>query len=98
MSIWGPLAERFESSKPQRKMLALDGGGIRGISTLEILSALERQLAQRLGRGADFRLCEYFEYVGGTSTGAIIATGTARGMSVAGAGVSDTGTYYFGMK
>jgi hypothetical protein len=38
MSIWGPLAERFESSKPQRKMLALDGGGIRGLSTLEILS------------------------------------------------------------
>lgn len=83
MSIWGPLAERFESPKPQRKVLALDGGGIRGIITLEILSALERQLAQRLGRGADFRLCEYFDYVGGTSTGAIIAAGIARGMSVA---------------
>jgi patatin-like phospholipase/acyl hydrolase len=83
MSIWGPLAGRFEPPKPQRKLLALDGGGIRGIITLEILSALESQLAHRFGRGADFRLCEYFDYVGGTSTGAIIAAGIARGMSVA---------------
>lgn len=37
MSPWGPLAERFESERP-RKLLALDGGGIRGILTLEVLA------------------------------------------------------------
>lgn len=83
MNVWGPLAERYEQPKPRRKLLALDGGGIRGVITLEILAEIERQLAQRLDRGADFRLCEYFDYVGGTSTGAIIAAGIARGMSVA---------------
>jgi hypothetical protein len=30
-----------------------------------------------------FRLCDYFDYIGGTSTGAIIAAGLARGMSAA---------------
>ncbi|MCA9481166.1 MAG: patatin-like phospholipase family protein, partial [Nitrospira sp.] len=34
------------------------------------------------GRGKDFRLCEYFDYVAGTSTGAIIAACLSWGMSV----------------
>jgi hypothetical protein len=34
------------------------------------------------GAGADFRLCDYFDYIAGTSTGAIIAAGLARGKSV----------------
>lgn len=80
---WGPLKDRFGTEKPQRCMLALDGGGIRGVITLEILSALERKLAARSGRGADYRLCEFFDYVAGTSTGAIIAAGIARGLSCA---------------
>lgn len=78
--IWGPLAERYGSPQP-RRLLALDGGGIRGILTLEILAEMERQLAPYSGR-ADFRLCHFFDYIGGTSTGAIIAAGLARGMSV----------------
>jgi hypothetical protein len=82
MSIWGSLASRYETAQPQRRMLALDGGGIRGVITLEILAAIERQLAARSGKGDDFRLCDYFDYVAGTSTGAIIAAGIARGMSV----------------
>ncbi|MBL8472358.1 MAG: patatin-like phospholipase family protein [Rhodocyclaceae bacterium] len=83
MSVWGPLAGRFESAQPQRKMLALDGGGIRGVLTLEILAEIERKLAARLGAGDSFRLCDYFDYIGGTSTGAIIAASLARGMSSA---------------
>ncbi len=78
---WGPLAPRFASPRPQRRLLALDGGGIRGIITLEILTELERQLAARSPDPAAFRLCDYFDYVAGTSTGAIIAAGIARGLT-----------------
>ncbi len=81
MSIWGPLAGRYETKQP-RKILALDGGGIRGVITLEILAEMEEQLKQKLGKGADFRLGDYFDYIGGTSTGAIIAAGLSIGMSV----------------
>ncbi len=81
MSIWGPLANRYETQQP-RKMLALDGGGIRGIITLGILAEMETQLKQKLGKGNDFRLSDYFDYIGGTSTGAIIAAGLSIGMSV----------------
>ena len=78
---WGNLRARYEVIKP-RKMLALDGGGIRGLISLGILSRLEDSLAAISGRGSAFRLCDFFDYIAGTSTGAIIAAGLARGMSV----------------
>ena len=81
MSVWGPLQQRYETSQP-RKILALDGGGIRGVLTLEILAEMEKQLKQKLGKGDDFCLGDYFDYIGGTSTGAIIAAGLSIGMSV----------------
>lgn len=78
---WGHLRSRYETVKP-RKMLALDGGGIRGLISLGILKRLEEKLSS-LNRGTEkFRLCDYFDYIAGTSTGAIIAAGLARGMSV----------------
>ncbi len=83
MSLWGPLAERYGTVRP-RKLLALDGGGIRGVMTLEILAEIERQLRDLHGGDENFRLCDFFDYIGGTSTGAIIATGLARGMSAEG--------------
>jgi hypothetical protein len=64
-------------------MLALDGGGIRGLVTLGFLARLETLLREARKAGDDFRLCHYFDYIGGTSTGAIIAACLARGMSVA---------------
>jgi patatin-like phospholipase/acyl hydrolase len=64
-----------------RKLLALDGGGIRGLITIEVLAAIEREL--RGNRGDEFRLADEFDYVAGTSTGAIIATCVSVGMSVA---------------
>jgi hypothetical protein len=73
--------ESVLGQKDQRKLLALDGGGIRGLITIEVLAALEDQL--RGDRGDDFRLADEFDYVAGTSTGAIIATCVALGMSVA---------------
>ena len=71
--LWGDLAERYGTTVP-RKMLALDGGGIRGVLTLQILKAMETQLGMRL--------CDYFDYIAGTSTGAIIASGLAIGKTV----------------
>ncbi len=82
MSKWGPLATRYETEKPQRKILSLDGGGIRGVLTLEILLELEKQLKTELKQDDSFRLSDYFDYIGGTSTGAIIATGLSLGKSV----------------
>jgi len=79
---WGPLRERYTRPGP-RRLLALDGGGIRGVMTLEILAEIERQLRELRGAGPEFRLSDFFDYVAGTSTGAIIAAGLARGMSVA---------------
>ena len=82
MSVWKKLASRYEGNENQKhKILALDGGGIRGILTLEVLARMEDTLAKATGDESGFRLCHFFDYVGGTSTGAIIAAGLARGMS-----------------
>lgn len=74
------IQDHLFSNGPKR-VLALDGGGIRGILTLQILRRIETILSRRLGRD-DFRLCDYFDLIGGTSTGAIIAAGLAVGYSV----------------
>lgn len=71
-SAWGPLAARYAAPRP-RRLLALDGGGIRGVMTLCILEQLEREISQPLW--------QFFDYIAGTSTGGIIAAGLARGMS-----------------
>ena len=78
MSLWGHLEERYSTERP-RKLLALDGGGIRGVLTLQVLIRMEELLAEKSGQGDDFRLCNFFDYIGGTSTGAIIAAGLAIG-------------------
>jgi uncharacterized protein len=73
------LLERLTSETPKR-ILALDGGGIRGCLALGYLRRLEEVLSRR-GGGEDFRLRDYFDLIGGTSTGAIIAACLAIGMS-----------------
>ena len=65
-----------------KRLLALDGGGIRGLISLEILGRLETLLRDALGAGDDFVLADYFDYVAGTSTGAIIATCISLGYSI----------------
>jgi uncharacterized protein len=76
------LIEILEKKGP-RKLLALDGGGIHGLISLEILARIEELLRAELGRDNRFVLADYFDYVGGTSTGGILATAIARGMSMA---------------
>jgi patatin-like phospholipase/acyl hydrolase len=73
------LMEVLERGGP-RKLLALDGGGIRGLITIEVLAEIEKQL--RGERGDGFRLADEFDYIAGTSTGAIIATCLSLGKSV----------------
>ena len=80
--LWGSLRQKYEQERP-RRMLTLDGGGIRGLITLGILENMEKTLREATGAGDGFRLGEWFDYIGGTSTGAILAAGLARGMSVA---------------
>lgn len=65
-----------------KRILALDGGGVRGAMSIAILERIENILRARHGGHPDFRLCDYFDLVGGTSTGSIIAAGlTAKRMS-----------------
>ncbi len=71
--------DRLKTDGP-KKLLALDGGGIRGVLAIEILSKIEDMVRKKLG--GDAVLADYFDYVAGTSTGAVIAAGLSRGMSV----------------
>jgi len=64
-----------------KKILTLDGGGIRGILTIEILAKIESDLRKR-EKNEHLVLSDYFDFVAGTSTGAIIATCISLGMSI----------------
>ncbi|MBM3647939.1 MAG: hypothetical protein FJX11_09130 [Alphaproteobacteria bacterium] len=75
------LGKRLQSAGPKR-ILALDGGGVRGILSLAILEEVEAILRRRSPQPETFRLCDYFDLIGGTSTGSIIASGLAIGLSV----------------
>ena len=74
--------EHFQNRGPKR-ILALDGGGLRGILTLGFLRRIETVLRMRHAKDPGFRLCHYFDLIAGTSTGAIIAAALALGMTVA---------------
>jgi uncharacterized protein len=74
--------ERLKTAKNgQRKLLACDGGGIRGIISIEILARIESDLRASSGK-PDLVLADYFDYVAGTSTGGIIAALISLGLPV----------------
>ena len=56
------------------RVLSLDGGGAKGFYTLGVLKEVEAMVGHRL--------CESFDLVFGTSTGAIIAALICLGKSV----------------
>lgn len=60
------------SESPHLRVLAIDGGGIRGLIPAYVLAYLE----DRTGR----RTCEMFDVIAGTSTGAILAMGLTMPM------------------
>jgi hypothetical protein len=64
-----------------KRILSLDGGGLRAFFTLEVLERIEALVRQRLGR-QDAVLADYFDLIAGTSTGAIIGAFLSWGRSV----------------
>ncbi len=64
---------RADSSRGRFQVLALDGGGVRGIFTAAVLAALEDDLERPV--------LDHFDLVVGTSTGGIIALGLGAGLS-----------------
>jgi uncharacterized protein len=81
-SAWAHLRAKYENPDRPHRVLSLDGGGIRGLITLQVLATLEAELRQRTGT-PNLLLGDWFDLIGGTSTGAILAAGLSRGMSVA---------------
>jgi hypothetical protein len=65
-----------------KRIMSFDGGGIRGMFSLQIAKRLEALLRESHGR-PDLVLADVVDLFAGTSTGAIIATALAWGMSVA---------------
>ena len=62
-----------------KRILALDGGGVRGAVSVAFLEEIEAILARRLGKEA--LLGHWFDLIGGTSTGSIIGGALAMGFS-----------------
>ncbi|KIH59811.1 phospholipase, patatin family [Ancylostoma duodenale] len=67
--------ENKESGGERVNLLSLDGGGIRGLVVIQMLSELEKKF------GTD--LLSSFGWLGGTSTGAILALALSQGKSIA---------------
>ncbi|HUL12939.1 MAG TPA: patatin-like phospholipase family protein [Methylococcaceae bacterium] len=73
------LKTRMHAPGP-KKILACDGGGILGLISVEILAKIEADLRKARSQ-PDLVLADYFDFVCGTSTGAIVAACIAAGMS-----------------
>ncbi|WP_159784368.1 patatin-like phospholipase family protein [Sodalinema gerasimenkoae] len=73
------LETRKNLTRP-RRILSIDGGGIRGVIAAEILLKIEDILCNR---DTPWNcLADYFDLIGGTSTGSILASALAMGMRV----------------
>ncbi|KAL5255844.1 hypothetical protein ACHWQZ_G011172 [Mnemiopsis leidyi] len=90
------LLDAAASSKIPRKrkywdnnhaaVLALDGGGIRGLVLVQMLFDLERRTG--------LKITQLFDWIGGTSTGSMLSLG----MLYAGMDLRDVQQLYFGLK
>ena len=78
VALTGPK-KALNSDRPKR-LLSLDGGGIRGIISAEILLKIEELIC---AQNKDWNcLADYFDFIGGNSTGALIAAALAKGLKV----------------
>jgi predicted acylesterase/phospholipase RssA len=78
--IRGPGALKLLRSG-RKRLLSLDGGGVRGMLTIAFLERLETELRKQHGN-SKLVLSDYFDMIGGTSVGAILATQLALGETV----------------
>ena len=74
------LDQHLAADGSPKRILSLDGGGIRGALTLGFLKKIESILQEKHGK--DYLLCDHFDLIGGTSTGSIIAAALATGKTV----------------
>ncbi|KAF5379699.1 hypothetical protein D9615_005735 [Tricholomella constricta] len=67
----GPLRadQSALADEPPLRLLSLDGGGVRGISSLYILKAIMAKVSS----DSNVKPCQYFDMMAGTSTGGLIA-------------------------
>src|ERR1700676_3444430 len=68
---WRDPAESLPSI--MRRILTIDGGGIKGVFPAAFLATLEQQLGRPVA--------DYFDLIAGTSTGGIIAIGLGLGLT-----------------
>ena len=61
-----------------KRLLSIDGGGLCGLIPAEALILIEEQLDEITG--SQLPLCDRFDLIGGTSTGAILAAGLSLGL------------------
>ena len=55
------------------RILTIDGGGIRGLSSLYMLDDIMEEIKKAAKETETPRPCDYFDLIGGTSTGGLIA-------------------------
>src|SRR3954463_9464177 len=75
-----PKRDRHLFGPGPKRLLTLDGGGVRGAITVAFLEEIEDLLSKRLGK--QIHLGDWFDLVGGTSTGSIIAGALAMGYTI----------------
>lgn len=83
---WNPNRPRDRHLMPggPKRILTIDGGGIRGLLSCGILKHIEETLRQRVPepQREKFVLADYYDFIGGTSTGSIVAAWLALGNPV----------------
>ncbi|KAH6902475.1 acyl transferase/acyl hydrolase/lysophospholipase [Coprinopsis sp. MPI-PUGE-AT-0042] len=62
----------YEEGPRPLRLLSLDGGGVRGVSSLRTLRKIMEEVARMEGKDV-VKPCEYFDMMAGTSTGGLIA-------------------------
>jgi patatin-like phospholipase/acyl hydrolase len=71
LSLGKAVVSAFPQTNETADGIVLDGGGVRGLSSLYILRSIMRLLEAKAGDDVARPLlpCKYFDLIGGTSTG-----------------------------
>ncbi|MCJ1405766.1 hypothetical protein MMC11_008996 [Xylographa trunciseda] len=67
-----------EPATRKLRILSLDGGGVRGLFTVVVLEALMEEVRILTKREDDIKPCDFFDLIGGTSTGGLLALMLSR--------------------